>query len=99
MSVEILFHRSVITKCDLQSAVCSPQMSDTVTCVLPRGRDWNYLRSGGGGSVRPKNLKKCMENIITCVLPPRKRLELPEEWGGGEDSVRPKNLKKCTKLN
>ena len=25
----------------------------------PHRRDWNFL--GGGGSVRPKNLKKCMK--------------------------------------
>ena len=56
------------------------------------------MGEGGGGSVRPKHLKKCMENIMTCVLPPRKRLELPEELGGG-GSVRPKYLKKCIKLN
>ena len=26
--------------------------------ILPHRRDWNFL--GDGGSVRPKNLKKCM---------------------------------------
>ena len=27
--------------------------------ILPHRRDWNFL--GTGGSVRPKNLKKCMK--------------------------------------
>jgi len=27
--------------------------------ILPHRRDWNFL--GVGGSLRPKNLKKCME--------------------------------------
>ena len=27
----------------------------------PNRRDWNFLGAGGGGSVRPKNLKNCMK--------------------------------------
>ena len=27
----------------------------------PHRRDWNFLGGGGGGSIRPKNLKKCMK--------------------------------------
>ena len=27
--------------------------------ILPHSRDWNFL--GGGGSVRPKKLKKCVK--------------------------------------
>ena len=73
-------------------------------CAVPENistRDWNFLRVGvgGGGSVRPNDLKKCMK--LTCNWTFHKisvqGIEFPGGPGGG-GSARPNNLKKCMKL-
>ena len=102
MSVEILFHRSVITKCvvcSLQSAVCSLQMSDTAsfvinllnhkTIILLNLAEYRLILAARRLSIRRYSAR--FRRIIVNYLP-------PSNSGENGAGLHPWQVKKSSKL-